>query len=274
MLKKSPQIEFLISTMNRSNLEFLNSMFPNHDISELNILIVNQTTKDCVLESQNNNIRVFNAFEKGLSRSRNLAIENAQGDICFIADDDIEYLPKAIDHVTQAYQDFPEAAMISFQYLRENNKTYKNYKVQGGYQNHLLHKQILTSMEITFNSKKIKDKNIGFNTIFSFGERFHWFEEQVFRDDIIRAGLKVAYVPKPIVKHYGKTSVPNEDSKEYTQALTAQKYLHHKNLIYVWLMRYIWLLLKRRVIKFSQIPQFWTYGVTAVQDYKRLSSKQ
>ena len=90
----------------------------------------------------------------------------------------------------------------------------------------------------------------------------------------LRAGLKVAFVPKPIVKHYGQTSVPEEDSKEYTQALTAQKYLQHKNLIYLWLMRYIWLLLKRKVINFSQISQIWTYGVTAVQDYKKLSSKQ
>lgn len=271
---KTIDIEFLISTMNRSDLGFLDHMFPYHDLSKLNLLIVNQTTQANILESQNENIKVLNDFEKGLSKSRNLAIKHAQGKICFIADDDVEYLPEAIDIVIKAYLDYPDAALISFQYLRENNKTFKHYKEKSGYQNHLLHKQSLTSMEITFNSQKIKDANLSFNTIFSFGERFHWFEEGVFRDDIIRAGLKVAFVPRPIVKHYGKTSVPEEDSRAYTQALTAQKYLQHNNLIYLWLMRYIWLLLKRKVIKFSQIPQIWTYGVTAVQDYKKLSSKQ
>ena len=273
-MNKKPDIEFLISTMNRSDLRFLDHMFQHHNLNELKILIINQTTKDNILESDNENIRVVNAFEKGLSRSRNLAIKHAIGEICFIADDDIEYLPEAIDVVTKAYQDYPDSALISFQYLRENNKTFKSYKKEGGYQHHLLHKQSVTSMEMTFNSKKIKEKGLGFNTIFSFGERFHWFEEGVFRDDIVRAGLKVAFVPKPIVKHYGKTSVPEENSKEYTQAITAQKYLQYKNLIYLWIIRYIWLLLKRKVIKFSQIPLIWTYGVTAVQDYKRLSSKQ
>jgi len=260
--------------MNRSDFGFLDHMFKHHNLKELNLLIINQTTKDNILESKNENVRVVNVFEKGLSRSRNLAIKHAVGEICFIADDDVEYLPEAIDVVTKAYQDYPDAALISFQYLRENNKTFKIYKKEAGYQNDLLHKQSVTSMEITFNSIKIKEKGLGFNTIFSFGERFHWFEEGVFRDDVIRAGLKVAFVPKPIVKHYGSTSVPREDSKEYTQALTAQKYLQHKNLIYLWLIRYIWLLLNRKVINFSQIPQIWTYGVTAVQDYKRLSSKQ
>ena len=38
------------------------------------------------------NIRVINSFEIGLSKSRNLAIKNALGDICIIADDDIEYV--------------------------------------------------------------------------------------------------------------------------------------------------------------------------------------
>lgn len=274
MESKTPKFEFLISTMNRSDFGFLERMFPHHNLSDLHILVINQTTKDRVLQSDKVNIRVINAFEKGLSKSRNLAINNASGDICFIADDDIEYLPEAINVVKKAYQDFPDATLISFQYLREDNTIFKTYKKESGYQNHLLHKQSLTSMEITFNLKKINKVGVRFNTIFSFGERFHWFEEGVFRDDIIRAGLKVAFVPKPIVKHYGKTSVPEENSREYTQALTAQKYLQHKNLIYLWLIRYIWLLLKRKVINFSQIFQIWTYGVNAVKDYKKLSSKK
>ncbi|MBS3739188.1 glycosyltransferase family A protein [Mesohalobacter halotolerans] len=257
--------------MNRTDLDFLSPMFKHYNLNDVHVLIINQTSRDKLLESDQNNIRVINAFERGLSKSRNLAITNAIGDICFIADDDIEYLPNAIDIVIKAYRDFPEAALISFQYLRENDKIYKTYQEKAAYQNKLLHKQSLTSMEITFNSQKINKAEIRFNTIFSFGERFHWFEEAVFRDDVIRAGLKVAFVPKPIVKHYGKTSVPNEDSKAYTQALTAQKYLQYKNLIYLWLIRYIWILIKRRVISCSQILQFWKYGVNAIQDYKRLS---
>ncbi|MGX1024002.1 glycosyltransferase family A protein [Psychroflexus sp. MBR-150] len=271
---QTSDIEFLISTMNRSDFDFLEKMFKYHNLSDLNILIINQTTKDKILKTNRKNIRVVNVFEKGLSKSRNLAIKHAKAKICFIADDDIEYLPNAIDTVIQAYQDYPDAALISFQFLRENNQPYKIYKSQSGYQNRLLHQQSLSSIEISFNLKLVRNNDIAFNNLFGLWARFVCAEESVFRDDIIRKHLKVVYIDKPIVKHYGKTTEPDEGSKAYTQALTAQKYLQHKNLIYLWLMRYIWLLLKRKVIKPSQISQIWNYGVTAVQDYKKLSSEQ
>jgi len=268
MNKEPPEFEFLISTMNRTNMDFLNPMFKHYNIDDLHILIINQTSQDKTLQSSQKNIRVINDFERHLARSRNIGIRNSIGKICFIADDDVEYLPETLEIVRQAYKDYPEAAMISFQYVRENNKTFKAYKEKAGYQHHLLHKQVLTSMEITFHSQKINAKNVGFNPVFSFGGRFHWFEEQVFRDDIVRAGLKIAFVPKPIVKHYGKTSVPKEGSREYTQGIVAQKYLVHKNLIYLWIVRYIWILLKRKSINFSEIGKTWTYGTEAVRDYK------
>ena len=271
---KIPEVEFLISTMNRTDLDFLNSIFKHYDLDELDILIINQTSKEKLLHSKQKNIRVINAFEKGLSRSRNLAIRNAIGELCFITDDDVEYLPNAINIAKQAYNDFPESALISFQYLRENDEIFKKYLKKSGYQNTLLHKQSISSIEVTICTKKIKDKGILFNTAFGLGARFKSSEEQVFRDDLIKAGLKVAFVTEPIVKHYGETSVAAEHSKAYTQALVAQKYLLHKNLIYVWLIRYIWLLLKRKVIKVSQITKIWNYGVEAVQDYKKCVASQ
>lgn len=274
MASKQPEFEFLISTMDRTDLGFLKSMFKNIDSQHYHILIINQTTEDKLLKSDRENIRVINDFERHLSRSRNLGIKNSIGEICIIADDDVEYLPNILDTIRDGYASYPEAAMISFQYLRENNKTFKKYKEKGGYQHNLLHKQVLTSMEITFKSKKINEYNLGFNPVFSFGGRFHWFEEQVFRDDIVRAGLKIAFVPKPIVKHYGKTSVPKEGSREYTQGIVAQKYLVHKNLIYLWIIRYIWILLKRKSIKYSEIFKTWQYGVEAVRDYKLRSKRQ
>ncbi len=274
MTSKQPEFEFLISTMNRTDLDFLDPMFKNLSSQDFHVLIINQTTKDKLLNSDSKNIRVINDFERHLSRSRNLGIKNSIGKICFIADDDLEYLPNTLDVVRQAYETYSDAAMISFQYLRENNKTFKKYKDKGGYQQDLLHKQVLTSMEITFHSKRINEKNIGFNPVFSFGGRFHWFEEQVFRDDIVRAGLKIAFQPTPIVKHYGKTSVPKEGGREYTQGIVAQKYLVHNNLIYLWIIRYIWILLNRKSIRFSEIFKTWQYGVEAVRDYKSWSKRQ
>jgi len=265
---KHPKIEFLVSTMDRTDLDFLKAVFVNFDLNELNILIVNQTSEDKILKSSLPNIRVVNSFEKGLSKSRNLALQHADADIALFSDDDTEYLPDVLETVQDAYRFFPKAALISFQYLRENGEISKIYQNEPGYQTHKLHKQSLSSIEISIRPSLIKERGILFNTCFGLGERFICGEEQVFRDDIVRQNLNVAYVPEPIVKHMGKTSVPPEHSKAYTQAIVAQKYLLHNNLIYLWLIRYIWQLISRKVISFSEIGKIWHYGKTAVRDYK------
>lgn len=259
--------------MNRTDLEFLKSVFCHFDIRDLNILIVNQTTTDKLLRSEFSNVRVVNAFERGVSKSRNLALQHAEGDIALFSDDDIEYVPDVLRIVEEAYRTFPEAAMISFQYQTENGAVHKIYQTDSGYQNALLHKQSLSSIEISVRPQVVRKKAIVFNTCFGLGERFVCGEEQVFRDDFVRHNLKVAYVAKPIVKHFGKTSVPPEYSKAYTEALVAQKYLQHNNLIYLWLIRYIWKLISRKVIGFSEIGKIWNYGKTAVRDYKANCSR-
>lgn len=265
---KTNKVEFLISTMYRTDLEFLTPMFKHLDVSELNILIVNQTTKDKLLSSASEHIRVINSFDKGLSKSRNLALEHTNADIAIIADDDVEYQANTLTIVENAYQLFPEAALISFQYLRENGSLGKIYQKESSYQNSKLHKQSLSSIEISCRPKILKQYGIAFHTCFGLGARFVCGEEQVFRDDIIRKGHKVAYVAKPIAMHSGQTSTPHENSEAYTGAIVAQKYLQHNNLIYLWLIRYIWKLLARKVIRFSEIGNIWNYGYKAIRDCK------
>jgi glycosyltransferase involved in cell wall biosynthesis len=259
--------------MSRTDLNFLKSMFINFDLNDLYILIINQTTPDKCLESTSPNIKVVNAFETGLSKSRNLALEHTNADIALFADDDIKYLPNVLEDVEEAYMSFPDAALISFQYQNENGELQKLYQVESGYQNSKLHKQSLSSIEMSIKPKLMKEKKINFNTCFGLGERFVCGEEQVFRDELVRQNLKVVFVAKPIVKHFGKTSVPPEYSQAYTEAIVAQKYLEHNNLIYLWLIRYIWKLMSRKVIGFSDIINIWRYGKTAVRDYKANCSR-
>ena len=91
--KKSETLEILISTMHKESLTFLEQMFPEGKYQAYTILIVNQTTNEKQLQSHFPNIRVINSLETGLPQSRNLALKNAIGDICLIADDDVKYKP-------------------------------------------------------------------------------------------------------------------------------------------------------------------------------------
>lgn len=120
-------VEILISTMNQDSLDFLVPMFPFLHFSNFRILIINQTQIGKKLESEYANIRVVNSFEKGLSKSRNLALENAAGKILLIADDDVIYQEGFSTKIINAYNQFPDAAVINFCAIKSDGSLMKEY---------------------------------------------------------------------------------------------------------------------------------------------------
>ena len=101
-LLKREDFEILIATKNKSSLAFLEVMFPFEHFYNFNVLIINQS-RDNVLVSDFEKVRVINVDEKGLSKSRNLAIKNASKEICLIADDDVVYLPNFHKEIIKAF---------------------------------------------------------------------------------------------------------------------------------------------------------------------------
>ena len=121
------QLEILISTMNRTSLDFLKPMFINSSAEHYQILIINQTTEDAILESDKGNIRVVNSFETGLPQSRNLAIKHALGDVCLIADDDVVYSSSFRNSILNAHVEHASADIITFKMTDEDGNLYRNY---------------------------------------------------------------------------------------------------------------------------------------------------
>ncbi len=87
MYQKS-DIQILIATMNRTNFDFLKAMFVFSDFSTLNLLVINQTIPDKLLQSDFENVEVINSFDKGLSKSRNLALQKASKDLVILTEYD------------------------------------------------------------------------------------------------------------------------------------------------------------------------------------------
>lgn len=259
-------LEILISTMNRTSLSFLDVMFPQHDLADFKILIINQTKNDELLKSDFQNIRVVNSDTIGLSKSRNLAIENALGDILLIADDDIQYLPNFEKIISEAYDEYSDATLISFQFLGDTGKLAKSYPNKDGYLNST--KQYLTSFEMTFNREKLKDHQIKFDERFGLGARFVCAEEQVIRHQILNKNLKVAFYGKPICKHSGLTSGNKLNSPDNIQAMTAFKYLVYKNWVSVWLLKYVFFLFRKNYISFFEQIKAYRVGLDAVSEIK------
>ncbi|MFO7745075.1 MAG: glycosyltransferase family 2 protein [Psychroflexus sp.] len=267
-MKTNPTLEILISTMNRKDLSFLEKMFPVLDLEQYQLLIINQTKLDEDLVSDVEGIRIINSREFGLSKSRNLAIENAKGDILVFADDDIEYLPGFDKTILKAYETYPKASLISFQFVNENNELAKYYPKKEGYIKSS--KRPLSSVEITFKKKDIIDNGIRLNENFGLGSTFPCGEEQLFKRDFLQHNLKVAFVVKPIVIHTGKTSGSSLQAKKSIEANTAQKYIQYKKWTYLWMIKYVFFLFRHSYISFFGQIKAYRIGMKAISKLKKI----
>jgi glycosyltransferase involved in cell wall biosynthesis len=83
--------EVLIATMNLKSEEEYEELIKSTKASS-NTLTINQITEENlhVLEVKEGKHKLFSFKERGLSKSRNKAISRASGDICIIADNDVD----------------------------------------------------------------------------------------------------------------------------------------------------------------------------------------
>ena len=117
-------------------LEFLMSVMRGEDFSiaektriKGDVLIINQCDEDGYEEKQTENglWRMISVNARGLSKSRNMALDNARGDIVLICDDDEELAEDYKEIILNAYKELPDAAAIVFNINRINYKMKKTY---------------------------------------------------------------------------------------------------------------------------------------------------
>ncbi|MGM0634817.1 MAG: glycosyltransferase family 2 protein [Bacteroidota bacterium] len=269
----SHDIEILIATMNRSNLDFLKSMFPHHQAGELRILIINQTSNNVLLNTANKNIRVINSFEKGLSKSRNLALQHANAKLVVIADDDLVYQTGFETSILNAYNENPSATLISFQLMNENLKLHKNYSLKKIDLRKNTKHHNLSSAEITLQMKYVYEYNLYFDTDFGLGASFNSGEETLFLQSILKNNLIAFFIPKTIAFHPGKSSGSNQSNALFIQAKTAVKYKKYGSFTYLWLVKFILFLVRTNRLPINRF--FWAFktGVKAIQKYNKLKNK-
>lgn len=189
------KITTLISTMNKIRPEEL--------IKEMNIkekyVIINQITDeniDVSPEFQNANGKIISYKGKGLSKSRNQAIDKANTEICVIADDDMYYVEDYCDIIKKAYSKYNNADIIAFVVEHEDKKNEKRIMKEGkvGF----LKSMKISSVQLTINRNNLKNKKIRFDENFGAGSKYYMGEENIFLFDCIKKGLKIYYIPAKI----------------------------------------------------------------------------
>lgn len=142
--------------------------------------------------------------ERGLSKSRNMAIKNSWGDVCLICDNDEVLVDNYPEIILKAYGKYTNAGIITF--AMKVNKREVQYKNKTG---RLGFKDILrtSSQQITFSRNLIIDYGILFDEKMGSGTGNGGGEENMFMLTVKRHGLELFYYSDFIT-----TVIPAESS--------------------------------------------------------------
>lgn len=266
--KKFERLEILVSTMNRSSLAFLESMFPHESYLKYRILIINQTTEDCLLSSDHEQVRVINSFERGLPNSRNLAIKNAEGPYCLIADDDVKYQKEFYNDIVKGLDKYSEADMVTFQLINENGELHRRYPDVIRHDK----KSISTanSVVIVFKLQALLDNDVRFNPNFGLGSTFPTANEYVFLRNALAKNLKLFFEPRILLSHPNVSSGMDVGSDKMVFSRAALFYKYSGILGYLRLCKYLYLIYRRKIIGTAQLGSKFKMGVQGIKRYKQL----
>lgn len=201
-------LEIIITTMNRNIFQLL-SRLPvsrsdviyqiSHQITDnISNPYINEVTK---IINKREDLTYFYYFEKGLSRNRNRSISKSTGDICLVADDDIEFRPDFSDTIFKAFQNIPKADIITFKTEFPDGKPYKSY--WSCMKKHNLRTAMrVSSFEIAYRNSSIKNNNLLWDERFGLGgDPYTNHMENIFIVDALKRGLQVFFIPETIVTH-------------------------------------------------------------------------
>ena len=234
------------------------------------VVVVNQCDYDSVEEFDFKNkkghichVKFISTKERGLSKSRNMAIKNAWGDICLICDDDEVIMDDCEEKVLRAYSDNPNAALIAFALLRNDcDKQYPKEKKTLGF------KQILktNSLQITFNRNLINMFNIKFDEKMGSGTGNGGGEENMFMFSVKGYKMKMLYVPDIIATvNPGPSQWFNGYDKRYFENLGwVDRRMFGSVLGFIYLS--YWIIFRRSVYRESGIP-VWEAFKAALKGY-------
>ena len=177
------RLQVLLSIMNDSN--------PIKKIEKMNIkcnyVIVNQVLNKKIKLTNDSykNSKIISVNDRGLSKSRNLALKNSTDEILLFSDDDMSYVDDLESKIISAYEKYDDADAIAFIVKNINRKIkYKVSKIN-----------FFQSLKISSVQLTVKYNNILFDENFGSGSKYFMGEENIFLSDCLRKKMKIYFVP-------------------------------------------------------------------------------
>lgn len=188
----SMTLDLLVSCMNMNDF----SIVEKSRICS-NSVIVNQCDEEKVCnermisaDGKSFDVRMLYTEERGLSRSRNMAIRNSSADICLLVDDDEHFMDDYETSIVNAFCDYPDVDVIAFRVLKSGKK-YKEspYRIRRFGSAHI------ASWQIAFRRERVLEKGVWFDEKMGSGTGNGGGEENKFVYQLICRGLKAMYLP-------------------------------------------------------------------------------
>lgn len=250
------EIEVLLSCMNQDDYTIVEDIKLNTDI-----VIINQSNKKSYAERvfNHNNLKYVTTNDRGLSKSRNLALSYASNEICVLCDDDVSYVDNYKEIILNAFKKLPSADIIIFDINRIGHdriiKPMRKIRKAPRFKSY-------GSVRIAFKLEKIKLNNIRFNENFGSGSIYSSGEETIFLNESRKKKLHIYEYPEVIANVNFESSSWREGYNEkfyYDKgALLAAAY---PNLKHVFMFYYIIKLSRGSKLTLKEIVKFLLSGM-------------
>ncbi len=191
------KLEVLLSCMYQTDTSIIKRSNIQSDV-----LVINQCDIDKVDEFVFYNkkghkckARFISTSERGLSRSRNMAIRNASGDICLICDDDEYFEDDYEDKIIKVFEENSKLDVAAFKLVFASNayvkKKFWPNPLKINYKTALK----ISSVQIAFKLDSIKSKKIHFDENIGSGVTKAGGEEKIFLHNCLAKSLMIVYHP-------------------------------------------------------------------------------
>lgn len=186
-------VQLLISCVNENIQELLQKAKLNSPV-----VIVNQCGKEAEEHFEHNGhpVSVYHKDERGVGRSRNLALSKADQDICLFGDEDIVYVDGYETLIEKEFAAHPEADGILFQVeVTPERRTYTNDawgKVT------LMNCGRYPAYSMAFRTEALHKTGVKFSLLFGGGAKYSNGEDSLFIRELIKARMQIYKSPVEI----------------------------------------------------------------------------
>lgn len=197
------KVQVLISSLNNQPEDIATETF-----TYPNLIIVNQVPDklDSRIDKREiKGVKWIDVDQKGLSKSRNMALEFSNADIIYLTDDDIVLREDFDTIVKEAFASNPDFDILAFNVKGIEKEFKKEVTIEKklGYFGSMK----LSSVQIVFRKNFIKETGIKFDELFGAGAQYTMGEENIFLFDALKKGAKIKFIPQTIADlHIGNST--------------------------------------------------------------------